>query len=425
MIKRELKTETSELFITIAADQKDWKAKQDKAFNELKEKLVVKGYRKGHAPLEIAKKNISQKDIWSKAVNQMLDGMAKVANQSLDKEDKILDAPSYNISKITANELEIDFIYPIYPQINLPNYKKTEIKFQKKDVNPELIKRELDNLREKHALLQEKIGNIERGDLVKFDFDGYVDGKQFDGGKSDDYILEIGSGNFIAGFEEQMLGLTVGDTKDIKVTFPEDYHVENLKGKPATFKIKINEIKTKNLPELNDEFAKETGIDGINNLGDLHKHLEQLFEQQTSMEAKNEFISKMFKKIKEETKIIVPKQLVMREMEAIKNHFENNLKKQKWTIDDYVKRTGTSKEDLIEEFRKQAHERLIDSFLFAEIARIEEIKPTEEDFEIQYEKLAKIYKKSVDEIKKLVTKAQAQVPIINEKVVDKLIDFNK
>ncbi len=424
MVKRELKVETSELFLTIAADKKTWQEMQKNVFEELKNNLIVKGYRKGKVPLPVAKKNITQKDIWSKAIIKMLDEMVKVASKSILKEDKILDSPTYSINKISDSELEVSFIYAIYPEIKISNYKKLNIKFEKESVNPELIKRELENLREKHALLFEKDGAITNGDLVTFDFAGYVDDKPFEGGKANDYILEIGTGRFIPGFEDQMLDLKIGDLKNINVNFPEDYHVENLKGKPAVFKIKINEIKTKQLPPLSDEFAKEIGIENVKNLNDLNKHLEKLFEEQTSLQAKNDFILKIFDEIKQKTKIIVPNQLIMREIEAITHHFENNLKIKKWTVDDYVKHMGTSKEKLIEEFRQQAEERLTDSFIFAEIARLENIKPSEEDFEIQYEKLAKMYKKSIDEIKKLVSKGQAQVPIINEKVIDFLIKTN-
>lgn len=425
MVSKQLKVETSELFITVKADKKTWQEMQEKVFEELKNNLVVKGYRKGKAPLAVAKKSISQKDIWTKAVNKMLDDMVKTAAQSLSKEDKILDVPTYNINKISGTELEIDFIYAIYPEIKISNYKNANIKFEKKAVNAELIKRELENLREKHALLRPKDGTIAKGDLVKFDFDGYVEDKPFDGGKATDYILEVGSGAFIPGFEEQMIDLKLGDTKDINVSFPENYHVENLKGKPAIFKIKINEIKTKELPALNDDFAKETGIKDVNNLDDLNKHLEKLFEEQTSLQAKHDFAQKLFDQIKKETTITIPNQLIVREIEAITNHFENNLKRQKLTVDEYVKHMGTTKEALIEEFRKQAQERLTDSFIFAEIARLEEIKPNDDDFEIQYEKLAKMYKKSIEEMKKLVTKAQVQVPIINEKVIDFLIKANQ
>lgn len=424
MIKRELKIETSELFITVKADEKMWAENQKIAFDELKANLIVKGYRKGKAPLQIAKQNIGQKEIWTKAINKSLDQMAKVAGESLTAEDKILDAPTYSINKITESELEVTFIYAIYPEIKLANYKNTDIKFKQEQIKTESIKHELENLREKHALLKPKTGKIVKGDVVTFDFEGFIDDKPFDGGKATDFILEIGSNKFIPGFEEQMIGLEKQQEKDITVDFPAEYHVENLKGKPAIFKIKIKEIKTKELPNLDDEFAKETGINNVNTLKDLEKHLSQVLKEKNLFQAKHDFAMKLFDKIKQETKIIVPEQLITREVQAIINHFENNLKQQNWTLKDYIKQMNLTQEKLLEEFKIQAKQRLTDSFIFAEIARLEDIKPTEEDFENQYEKLAKIYQKSLDEIKKLISKAQAQVPIINEKVIDKLIELN-
>uniref|UniRef100_A0A2C9KSY7 peptidylprolyl isomerase n=1 Tax=Biomphalaria glabrata TaxID=6526 RepID=A0A2C9KSY7_BIOGL len=210
-------------------------------------------FRKGQAPDEVAKKSISQAEIFTEALKNELDTLVKVAAKEIKEDLMVLDSPAYDVQKITATELTVTFIYPVYPEVKLPDYKTLGIKYEVEKATEESVKEELERALESQVMLKEKEGSLSKGDIAVFDFEGFIEGKPFAGGKAENYELEIGSGQFIAGFEDQMVGLEKGKSMDVKVSFPEDYHVEELKAKPSVFKIKLNSIKTKQKPELNDE----------------------------------------------------------------------------------------------------------------------------------------------------------------------------
>ncbi|XP_023214041.1 uncharacterized protein LOC111616914 [Centruroides sculpturatus] len=423
-MKKVFDAEKSELVIKAEVDGAQWVTAQKSSFEKMRNSLLVKGFRKGQVPEAIAKQHISKREIKAKAIDKILDDLVKKAQELISPDDKVLDQPVPKIAKISDQELTIELRYAVYPKINLANYKNLGVKYQETSVQESQIEKELENLREKHALLVPYEGKIEKGHLVKFDFEGLVEGKPFENGQAKDYVLEIGSQKFIPGFEDQMIGLSKGQESEIKVNFPSDYNVKSLQGKPAVFKIKIHEIKVKQLPDIDDKLAQEVGLKNVNNLKELRQHIREMFVEQSAIQSRNKFIQAVFEKLKADTKVVVPDQLIDKETQAISEQFSENLKRQNYTLKDYASSLGLSEQELKDRFREQAVKRLIDSFIFAEIARAEKIRPTEEDFEQQYQKFAKIYNKPVEEIKKMISKNYAQVPIINDKVINRLIELN-
>ena len=423
MIKREVNKKTAELSITVAAKKTEWKEMQDKALDGLIKNLSVKGFRKGHVPANIAKKHIPAEDILAKALKKALDKLVVVAAKEI-KKALVLESPTYKVEKVSDAELEVTFIYPIYPEVKLPDYKKMGVKYVEPKIGKSLIDDELKRLQEQNALMKPKTGAIVKGDIAIFDFLGFVDGKKFEGGKAKDYELEIGSGAFIPGFEDQMIGLKKGDKKDIKVSFPKEYQAPVLAGKEATFQIKVNEIKVKELPKLDDKFVKELGIKKAQNIAELKKYLMDIFKGQKEQEARGQFQREIFLKIKAKADIPLPLSLISKEMQQLFKQFEEDIKKQKMTIDQYKKMTGMDDAKLELQFKEQAESRLKDSFIFAEISKHEKITIANKDYDAEYIKLAKVYNQPIDSIKGMITKEQMQIPMTNDKVLDLLIKAN-
>ncbi len=424
MIKTNFKKELSELHIDVIADKKIWKEQQNKAFKKLKQNLSLKGFRKGKVPETIARKNISEQKIITEALKETLNILVSKASKEISKDILVLDSPTYKIQKISNVDLEVSFLYPIYPEVEMPDYKKVGIKYEEQKIEPKKIVEELENLKKMKTISQKKEGNIEKGDYVTFDFEGFVDGKSFEGSKSENYKLEIGSGQFIPGFEDQMIGLKKGDKKEIKVTFPKNYHFEKLQNKLAIFNIKINEIEIKKLPKLDDEFAKSINAPNVKTIGELKNYLKEVLNKQNRQRARENFRNKIFKKLLEKTKIILPHALVQKQIQNSKEKFEETIKKQGLTMEKYFEQFKTNEEEFLNKLKKEAEENIKTSILFTEIAKKENIKLTNEDYEREYKNLALVYAQTEESVKKMVTKKQMQIPLTNDRVIDLLIKYN-
>lgn len=426
MAKVELKKEVSELHISVSSDKITWQAAQEKAFNKIKSSLTLKGFRKGQAPDNVARKAVSQAEIFTEALKTELDVLVKVAAKEIKDDLLILDSPAYNVESINAEALTVTFIYPVYPEVKLPDYKKLGVKYEAKEATDKSVEEEIEKVLASQVTLKAKESSkLEKGDIAVFDFEGFIDGTPFPGGKAANYELEIGSGQFIAGFEDQMVNLEKGTEKDVNVTFPENYHVEELKAKPAVFKIKLNDIKVKAKPELNDEWVASLNIPAAKTVAELKKYIKEVQGNELSIQARGAFQRQAFDKIVEQATIAIPAQLIAKEMHAQEHNFEAKLKEQGLSIKQYMDMTGMNKEAISSQFKKAAETRLKDSFIFAEIAKLEKIEIKDEDYEKEYAKFAKVYGQSIDNIKQMVTKSQMQIPMTNDRVLDILITANK
>lgn len=422
MTKIEINKKTSEILVTVVAEKEVWLNAQKEAFKKLVNKLEIKGFRKGKIPADIAKKHISNMSKMEHAISDMLETLATEAAKEIKEDVLVLDSPTYKVDKISDTELEVTFVYPVYPEIKISDYKKLNTKFEQPEFKSSTIDEELKKIISSKSILKEKDGAIELGDTAIFDFDGSVDGEQFDGGKSENYTLEIGSGQFIPGFEDQMIGLKKGDTKDVKVTFPKEYHAKDLKGKEAIFKVLIHEVKIKTTPELNDAFVETLGAPGVKTVEELRVYIEKIFKEQDKQSARLNFQKKAFEEILEKTEIIVPAALIVKEMKNQENKFVESIKQQGLTLEKYIKMTGTTSEKLNSQFKQQAELKIKESLIFSEISKLEKIELTDADYEEEYKKLAKVYGQTEESIKGMITKSQMQIPMTNDKVIDFLIN---
>lgn len=430
MTKKIIDTKTSEMRITVIVPVEEWKKSQTKAFSLLAKDLSIKGFRKGKVPLTKAKEYISEGSIWEKGIMSLLDEYVVVASKEISDDEIILDSPTYTVEKVTSDELEIIFVYPLFPEFKLKDYKKTGISLSKKSDSE--VKKDVEEqekkLLSKTAVLLPKEGKeikVENGDTIIFDFEGFVDGKAFEGGQADDFELKVGSAGFIPGFEEKLIGLKLGYKGGINVSFPKDYHVKDLAGKKSEFKIEIKEIKAFDLPNLNEDFIKTLNIKDVKTPKELNSYLLDLTKRENLEKSRIEFKNLVFEKLIKENEIPVPKTLVLKEFQKLIKRFDENLKKQGMTKKEYFKLTKLSEKDINKELTLEAEKSIKISLLFAHLAKIEKIEAKDEDYEKQYSKLAKLY--NIDDVKmihEMLPKEKLEPQIINDLVLDMLIKFN-
>ena len=303
------------------------------------------------------------------------------------------------------------------PEAAIEGYKGIEVTRPSVEVTAEDIDREIDRVRERNSrIITVEDRAAENGDMVTIDFDGYVDGKQFDGGKAENYELTLGAGQFIPGFEDQVIGHNVGDEFDIDVTFPEDYHAEELKGKPAVFKIKLHEIKMKELPVVDDEFVKDVSeFDTVDDYRkDIEKHLTEQREKAADNDVENQLVEAVIEKVQAE----IPDEMVENEVDEIINSFAYRLQSQGLKLETYLKYTGQTTDDLRVQYKPQAERQVKVRLGLEKIAELENLKPTEEETEAEYQKLADAYGMPLESVKNLVTVEGINGDIQNQKAID-------
>ncbi|MBN0919602.1 trigger factor [[Mycoplasma] gypis] len=424
MIKRKLDKKKSELLVTVTADSKQWKEEQDKARKNLLANLEVKGFRKGKVPASEAEKYISDGQVQAKAVQVMVNELAKLAAEKITEKDFVIDAPEWNIVKADADELVLEYSYPVLPEVKLGEYKDLGVKLDSIKVTDKDIDAQIQKMLSRHALSIEVEDQIKDGDSVNFDFKGFVDGEAFDGGEAQGFDIVIGSNQFIPGFEDSLKQFKKGDEGQFNVAFPAEYHMEALRGKEATFKVKINKVKRPDLPELNEEFIKSLSMPNITNLDELKVYLKDLTHREKVQQAKDKFARDIMDKIVAVSEYPLPQQIVRKEMNEYYKRFEASLKQQGATVEQYIDAIKSTKEKLAQEIHEEVVKNLKVSFTYTAVAKAENITVEESDYDKEYELFAKLYNMPAEEIKKLVSKEQIQLPLINKKIIAKLAEYN-
>ncbi|WFG96948.1 trigger factor [Spiroplasma citri] len=404
----------------VIIDGTEWTDYIQKAEKKAAEQLEVPGFRKGKVPTDLVKKHLTEAKILDAAHHLVVNKAYKFAfDQKSDIEP--FSSPVPSVQKISKTEYILQLEFDLKPEVKISKYtsftdkqlKKTKIEVKKAEIEDNI-----NQLRNRFVIFKPKITEITTGDTVIFDFEGFVDGKPFKGGKATDFTLEIGSGQFIPGFEDAMIGLKTGDKKEINVTFPADYHVEELKATPAIFKLNIKEVKTKELPELNDELAKDVNLKGIDTLAKLEVHVRNNIYEQLLKQEYDHFIGNLFRLIAEDSKIALPESIIRKEANKLKHEFEQKLQGQQLDMKTYKKRTGMSEEDIFNELFKDAKNRLENGVIVDAVVQNENITATEAEIVEQYEKLGKqfgIDGKTLKETK-LVSDQQVKEQVIHDKV---------
>ena len=417
------KLEKAIVELTVAFESDEWKSTQDKALNKLAKSVKIDGFRPGKAPVALIKSRISKASILQEASDMILQD--KFVQILTDAQVEPVAQPTLSINKISEDELEVVINVPVKPEVELGEYKGLEVKKGRVAVTKKEIEEQLSNYQSQFAELSVKEdGKVAKGDTAVIDYEGFIDGEAFGGGKGENYPLEIGSGSFIPGFEDQLIGMTTDNEQEIKVTFPEDYGAPNLAGKEATFKVTVHEIKEKHLPEIDDELAKDVNIDGVETLEQLKAHIKSQIKARKENESENKFMDDIYKALIASSKVEDSDALLKQEQEMMLQEIEQNLQRQGLNFEVYEQFTGKSKEDVLEDIKPQAEERVKLNLILEAIIKEEELAVTDEEREAELQKIADMYQRELDDVKKIFEGNMSHVEndILTRKAIDLVKD---
>lgn len=391
----------------------------EKAYRKNVKHINVPGFRKGKAPRKMIEKMYGESIFYEDAVNFVCPDAYDAAVKELDLEP--VDRPEIDVEQIGEGKtLIITAKVTLKPEVKLGKYKGMKLEKVEYTVSDDDVDAELSNMREKGArIVTVDDRAVENGDIAVIDFEGFKDGVAFEGGAGKDHELTIGSGQFIPGFEEQLIGAKTGDEVTVKVTFPEDYHAEELKGADAEFKVKINAIKKKELPELDDEFAKD--VSEFDTLAELKADVRAKLEKQKADMAKAETENKAVEAAAELSEVEIPDCMVEQQLNSMLRDYDARLQGQGLTLQKYFELTGMTPEKFKEQFKDHATKQVKISLTLEAIAKAEGFEVTDEDLEQEMQSIADTYKMPLEDIKKFVRAEELTDGILNKKTVEFLV----
>ena len=385
---------------TIEINGKEWEEALDKAFQKAVKNVKIDGFRKGKAPKDIFLKKYGKESLYLEAADIVLpDAYSKMLEDHKDEE--LVAQPDITLKTIDDKKVVFNFVLTTRPEVKLGKSKDLKVKKEKVEATEDEINATIEQMRSRYAeVMPKENGKVEDGDTAIIDFEGFKDGKAFDGGKGENYSLKIGSHTFIPGFEEQLIGMKNGEEKEIEVTFPEDYHSEELKGQKATFKVKINDVKTTVIPEIGEEFFEDLGMEGVNSLETLKEEIKTHILARKEMDSENKFIDDLLDKVCEGLKVEIPEVMTEEEVTRILKQYEENLKMQGLTLQQFYQFTNSDEAALREQMKEEANKRILSRFALEEIAKAEHIEVTDEEAEKETKELAKKYQMKEEDFKK-------------------------
>ena len=383
--------------VDVTVKEATWKAAQEKAFKKLAANVTVPGFRKGKAPENMIKGKVDQVKVMDEAINSLL---PNIYNDILAKEDiKPYTQPKVDVTKLSDKELEVKFTIITLPKIALGQYKGLKIGKGEVVVTDKDIDDAIDGLRAKNATIAVKEGEAKKGNKVVMDFVGKVDGVAFEGGTAENYELELGSGTFIPGFEDQLVGVKAGDKKNVNVKFPENYTPE-LKGKDATFECTVHEVKEKKLPELNEEFIADLKYEGVKTIDELKDYEKKLITDNKTAEARKDYINKVIKAIVDNSQISIPDEVVENQANMHKKDLEDRMKQSGLTVETYLQIIGQKPEEFEAQLKEDSKKEIAGYLVLEEVAVVEDLKVTDEELDFEMAKIAEQYKMKVEDVKK-------------------------
>ncbi|MDD6402600.1 MAG: trigger factor [Mollicutes bacterium] len=388
-IKTEKKENKNKHEVTVKIDGDAWKNAIDKVFAKKQKTVKVDGFRQGKVPRNIYEKKFGKESLYLDAADAVLqDAYAKAMDDS-----KLVPVvqPEVNLKNIGEEGVEFTFKIITKPEVKVNKYKGLNIKQEEVEVTDEEINHELSHLLERYTELVTKDGEVKNGDVAIIDFEGFKDGEAFDGGKGENYSLEIGSNTFIPGFEEQVIGMKAGDEKDLNVTFPEDYGAKDLAGAPVVFKVKVNEVKEKKTRELDEDFFEDLGMEGIDSEDKLKAEIKESIKAQKEMDAENKYVDSLLEGVSKNVEVDIPEEMVNEEVDRLMGRFAEQMKMQGISLDLYYQFTGSNEEQLRSQMEKEAFNNVLYRLMIEEIQQIEKIVVSDEDAEKEAEELAKKY----------------------------------
>ena len=415
-LKATNKTETNKYELEIEISAEDFNKAIDEVFKTEGKKIAIPGFRKGKAPKAFVEKYYGESVFFEGAVDRLYRPALMDAVEAAGLE--VISIGQADITEVSKeNGVQMKVVVVVKPEITIEGYKGIEATKKKAEVTDEDVSAELVKVQDRNS----RMVTVEdraalTGDTAVIDFEGFCDGEAFEGGKGENFELALGSGQFIPGFEDQVVGHETGEEFEIAVKFPEEYQAENLKGKDATFKIKLHEIKRKELPVLDDEFAKDVSeFDTLDAYKEsIREKLQSDREKSAEADVENQILEALIEKVEGE----IPDEMYDNEVEESINSFAYRLQSQGLNLETYLKYTGMNTDALKEQFKPQAEKQVKLRLALEKIAANEGLEPTEEELNAEYEKLAKTYEMEVDKIKNIVAEAQVKGDLQSQKAVE-------
>ena len=384
--------------IKMELEGKEWEECLDKAFKKNNKKAKIDGFRPGKAPKDVFIKRYGIESLFMDAADEAIYvAYDKVISENKYILDKLVARPDINIESIDEKKIVLKFVLTMRPEVKLGKYTNLGVKKAKATATKKEIEESIDNMRNRYAEDVIKEGKIASGDIAVINFEGFVDGKPFEGGKGENYSLKIGSGTFIPGFEDQLIGLKALDEKDVKVTFPEDYHAEDLKGKDAVFKVKVIEVKEVSVPELDKDFFDDLGMEGITNKEELEKTVKENIIARKEMENENKYLDDLLEAAAKNTKVDVPEVMINEELDRMIKDYSDHLKMQGITLEQFYQFTNSDESALKGQMKEEANKRVVYRLMLEEIANKEKIEITDDEAKKEAKVLAEKYGVSEEE----------------------------
>jgi trigger factor len=412
------KLEGSRIKMTIEVSAEDFEKALASAYSKEKGKITIPGFRKGKAPRNVIEKMYGKEVFYNTALDDLVPDEYEKAYEEVDEE--IMSSPSFEVVSAEAGKgVVFTATVAVRPEVTLGEYKGVEIAAVDTTVTDEDVEKKIRSELDKDARYEKVERPVKDGDRIKLDFEGFVDGKAFDGGKGENYTLTIGSGQFIPGFEDQLIGAEIGAEKEVNVSFPEDYHEESLAGKASVFKCKVNEIEEKQVPELNDDYAADKGFETVK---DYKASVRSDLEVDKLNDARGKKQDEAIAKVVENAKMEVPEEIFETEQKMIIRDYQQRLSMQGLNWNDYVKYTGLTLDRMMEQVRPQAEDRIKSRLVLQAVAEAEGMTVTDEDRQKEYETMAEAYQLEVDKVKEML-EAQGSKELEKDIIIKKAMEF--
>ena len=410
--------------IKVTIDGEVWSKAIDTTFQKKNKEVTIPGFRKGKATKEIFLKKYGVESLFLDSADLVIE--EAYAKALTDSKLEPVVQPKVEIVDISEEKVEFKFTIITRPEVNIKTYKGLKVTKDKVKVTKEEIEHEISHILERYTDLVTKEGKVENGDIAIIDFEGFKDGVALDGGKGENYELEIGSNTFIPGFEEQLIGMSNNEEKDINVTFPEEYHSEELKGKEVIFKVKVNEIKEKVKRELDKELFEDLGMEGVDSKESLEETVKENIKAQKETDAENKYFDELLEKVSKNVEVDIPEEMVDEEVHRLMHRYEEQLRMQGISLDLYYQFTRTTEEDLKNQLEKEAYNHVLYRLMLEEISKLEGVEITNKDAEEEATKLAEKYNMKKEEfLDAFGGLDMIKYDLEMRKVMDLLKEYNK
>ena len=403
-----------DLFVTIEGEE--WKKAVDKAFDKLAKNVQVDGFRKGQAPKNIIEKRISKAERLYQAVDDNANDWMRKALE--ENELMPISQPVLDVKEVNDEKVDLVYTFAVTPEVNIKDYEGLDYKVEDYSVSDEDVDKEIDVMKERYAELEIVDGKAEKGDTVNIDYKGFKDDVAFEGGEASVHDLTLGSGSFIPGFEDQLIGTKAGDEKDVELSFPEDYPHEELKGAPVVFKVKVNEVKRKVYPEVNDDFAKDLNIKDVETLEDLKANTRNRLETIKKNQNENLADQALLEQLMEKMEADIPEVMIEDEINGQINQMAQQIQAYGMDFNQYLQMMGKTLDELKEDYKENAEKTVKTRLALQAVAKQENLNPSEEEINAEYQKIADQYQMKLEDVKQYISEDMIKYDVQSTKALE-------